>query len=73
MRWILLLATLTLNGCAVYTAANTAAFVTTDKSLTDHTLTAITPNGDCNVTNLFKGLYYCEIRDIGKTYNRSPL
>jgi hypothetical protein len=73
MRWILLIVILTQTGCAVYTTASTATFLATDKSLTDHALTAITPHSDCNFTNVFKGQYYCEIRDISKTYNRNPL
>jgi hypothetical protein len=73
MRVILILLVLNLQACAVYTVASTATLVTTDKSLTDHAMTAVTPNGDCSMLNVIKGLYYCEIRDIGKTYNRSPL
>jgi hypothetical protein len=73
MRWIILLATFALSGCAVYTTVNTAAFLATDKSLTDHAVTQAVPKSDCNVTNVFKGQYYCEIRDISKTYNRNPL
>lgn len=74
MRWILLLAVLPLTGCAVaYTAASTTTFVITDKTLTDHALTAITPRGDCNATHLLQGKYYCEIRDPATTYNRNPL
>ena len=73
MRWIILLVTLTQTGCAVYTAASTVTYLATDKTITDHALTGVTPNGDCNAANLFKGRYYCEIRDISVTYNRSPL
>ena len=73
MRYLLIGLVLTLNGCAVYTAASTATLITTDKSLTDHAVTAVTPNGDCSMINVFNGRYYCEIRDISKTYNRSPI
>jgi hypothetical protein len=73
MRWLILIVTLTQTGCAVYTTANTATFLATDKSLSDHALTQVVPNSNCNFTNVFKGQYYCEIRDIAKTYNRNPL
>jgi hypothetical protein len=72
-RALVIIAVLCLNGCAAYTVASTATLVTTDKSLTDHAMTQVTPNGDCSIMNLFKGLYYCEIRDISKTYNRNPI
>jgi len=73
MRYLLITLILTLNGCAAYTVASTATLVSTDKSLTDHAVTAVTPNGDCSMLNLFRGQYYCEIRDISKTYNRNPI
>lgn len=73
MRYILISLIITLNGCATYTAASTASLIVTDKSLTDHAVTAITPNGDCSMLNVFKGTYYCEIRDVSKTYNRNPI
>jgi hypothetical protein len=73
MRYLLICLLLMLNGCATYTAASTAALIVTDKSLTDHVATAVTPNGDCSMLNLVKGLYYCEIRDVSKTYNRNPI
>lgn len=73
MRYVLITLILALNGCAHYTVASTATLFTTEKSLTDHAVTAITPNGDCSMLNLFKGQYYCEIRDISKTYNRNPI
>jgi hypothetical protein len=73
MRWIILLVTLTQTGCAVYTTVNTVTYLATDKSMTDHAVTQLVPMSNCNVTNVFKGQYYCEIRDISKTYNRNPL
>lgn len=73
MRCLLIVLVLTLNGCAAYTVASTASLITTDKSIADHTMTAVTPNGDCSMLNVFNGLYYCEIRDISKTYNRNPI
>lgn len=62
---------LALSGCAVYTGANTVTFIATDKTLTDHAVTLVTPNGDCSSLNVLKGQYYCEIRDVSQTYNRS--
>jgi len=73
MRYLLICLLLMLNGCAAYSVASTATLVTTNKSLTDHMITAVTPNGDCSMLNVIKGNYYCEIRDISKTYNRNPI
>lgn len=65
------------SGCAMpattivqysYSAVNTGTTASTSKSLPDHALSAIV-DGDCNVFNLFKGLYYCEM----PTYNQSGL
>jgi len=58
-------------GCAVYTGASAVSFITTDKTLTDHATTLVTPNGDCSSLNIVQGKYYCEIRDVSVTYNRS--
>ena len=55
-----------------YSAVNTGTSITTSKSIPDHALSAIT-DADCNVFNPFKGLYYCEIQDPSKTYNRSGI
>lgn len=72
-----LLLILLCSGCAApavqvanyaYSAVNTGTSVTTSKSIPDHTMSAIT-GGDCNVFNLFQGLYYCEM----PTYNQSGL
>lgn len=60
-----------LNGCAVYTVASTTTFIATDKTLTDHAATLVTPNGDCSSMQVLKGQYYCEIRDVSVTYNRN--
>jgi hypothetical protein len=73
MRILLIILVAQLQACAVYTTANTAAFVATDKSITDHALTLAVPNSDCNITNLVNNKYYCEIRDISRTYNRNPI
>ena len=55
-----------------YSAVNTGTSVTTSKSIPDYALSSAT-GADCNVFNLFQGLYYCEERDISKTYNRSGI
>ena len=73
--YITLLAFLVLGqtGCAAYTVASGTSLILTEKSLTDHTVTAVVPNGDCNIFNILNSKYYCEIRDIGQTYNRNGL
>ena len=58
------------SACAVYTVTSMTSFITTDKSLSDHTLSVVT-QADCNVTNVVKDKYYCEQRDIAVTYNRN--
>jgi hypothetical protein len=70
MKWLIIPILVTLEGCA-YTVVSTTSLVTTGKSLGDHALTAVVPNADCNVTNVVKDKYYCEVRDISTTYNRS--
>ena len=70
MKWLIIPLVLNLQACA-YTAVSTASFVVTGKSLTDHTVTAIVPNSNCNVTNPLKGQYYCEIDDPTVKYNRN--
>jgi hypothetical protein len=61
------IATASLNGCAVYTAAGIGTFAVTGKGLTDHG-TSIIARGDCNTTHLFKDRYYCEMPVV---YNRN--
>ena len=58
-------------GCAVYTAASTASYIATDKTLTDHAASTITQS-DCNaVRTVTNQTYYCELaREPGTTYNR---
>jgi len=63
----------TLSGCAVYTGVSTATLITTQKSLTDHVLTKAVPYSDCNALNLLDSKYYCEQRDVSKTYNRNGI
>ena len=69
MKWACIL-TLVLQGCA-YTAVSTATYVVTDRTLTDHALTQLVPNGDCRIDHVIKGKYYCEISNPSETYNRS--
>ena len=60
-----------LTGCAVYTVVNTATWVTTDKSLTDHGSSKLV-SADCDAVRVIqKGTYYCETRDVSTTYNRN--
>jgi hypothetical protein len=73
MRWLTLLLCLTQCSCAVYTVASTATWVATDKTITDHAVTSVVPNGDCRTSNLVTGKYYCEVRDISRTYNRNGI
>ena len=61
------------SGCAVYTVASSTTLVTTQKSISDHVLTRVVPNSDCNALNLLDSKYYCEVRDIGTTYNRNGI
>ena len=70
MKWLIIPIIAILQGCA-YTVASTTSLVATGKSLGDHALTAIVPNADCNAINVVKDKYYCEVRDIGQTYNRT--
>jgi hypothetical protein len=61
----------TLNGCAVYSVANTVTYIATDKSLTDHTSSKLV-KADCDAVRMaVNGTYYCEVRDISVTYNRN--
>jgi len=61
-----------LQGCA-YTVVSTASFVTTGKSVGDHVLSNAIPNADCTVINVVKDKYYCEVKDISRTYNRNGI
>lgn len=69
MRGIVIILALSLQGCAVYTAASVGTFLATGKSITDHGATQIT-QGDCNIANTVKGQYYCEMPVV---YNRSGI
>ena len=70
MKWLIIPVILSLQACA-YTAVSTASYVITGKSTTDHALTVIVPNSDCNVTNVVNDKYYCEQRDPARTFNRN--
>ena len=62
-----------LNGCAVYTVANTATYITTDKSIWDHTSSKLA-TADCDAVRMITDrnhTYYCEVRDVSTTYNRT--
>ena len=73
MKWLIIPIVLTLNGCAVYTVASGASLITTGKSVGDHVLSNAIPNADCQVMNVVKDKYYCEVTDISKTYNRNGI
>jgi hypothetical protein len=62
-----------LQGCAAYSLASGASLVTTGKSVGDHVLSNTIPHADCTALNLVKDKYYCEVRDISKTYNRTGI
>ena len=73
MRLLIILAiasTLTLQGCAAYTIGSGIVYLTTDKAPGDH-MSSTLAQADCNAVHVVtKGYYYCEQRDISKTYNR---
>ena len=73
IRHLLIIAVVsTLNGCAAYSVVNTAAYITTDKSMTDHATSKLV-KADCDAVRMaVNGTYYCEQRDISVTYNRNP-
>lgn len=58
-----------LQACA-YTAVSTVSVVVTGKSIGDHAVSHTVPNADCGLGNLRDDKYYCEVRDISRTYNR---
>jgi len=65
-----LLCTLSLQGCAVYSITSGIVYLTTDKALPDH-MSSTLVQANCNAVHVVtKGYYYCETRDIAKTYNR---
>lgn len=65
---ILAVAGITLNGCAVYTAASVGSYAVTGKGLGDHAGSAVT-GGDCNlIKHTVNGQYVCEMPVV---YNRN--
>lgn len=62
-----------LQGCAAYSVASGASLVTTGKSVGDHALSKLIPNADCATINVINDKYYCEVKDISKTYNRNGI
>jgi len=62
-----------LNGCAVYSVASGVSLITTQKSISDHVLSNTVPNADCTIINVMKDKYYCEVKDISRTYNRTGI
>lgn len=62
-----------LQGCATYTVVSGVSLITSQKSLGDHVLSNTIPHADCTALNLVKDKYYCEVRDISKTYNRTGI
>jgi hypothetical protein len=60
-----------LSGCAVTMGMNVASYVVSGKGTTDHAVSYIS-SSDCDgIRTITHGGYYCETRDIGKTYNRT--
>jgi hypothetical protein len=60
-----------LTGCAAYTVANTVTYIATDKSIVDHGSSTLV-SADCDAVRVIQqGTYYCEVRDISTTYNRT--
>ena len=65
---IVLLLSLSLSGCAVYTVASLGTMAVTGKAIGDHAGSAAT-GGDCNtLKHLVDGKYVCE---MPVTYNQS--
>jgi hypothetical protein len=62
-----------LQGCAAYSIASGVSLVTTGKSVGDHVLSNTIPHADCTAVNLVRDKYYCEVKDISKTYNRNGI
>jgi len=63
-----------LSGCAVYMGASVASQITTSKSIPELAVSTVT-DADCSIwawaTDNARHNYYCEVRDISKTYNRT--
>ena len=73
MKIIAVILAVNLSGCAViYTGASTASLIATGKSIPDHAATQAT-GADCSAIRVVTGEkdFYCEERDVSKTYNRN--
>lgn len=65
---VLATATISLNGCAVYTVASVGSYATTGKGIGDHVGSAVS-GGDCNlIKHTVNGKYVCEMPVV---YNRN--
>jgi hypothetical protein len=73
MKWTIIILAVNHTGCAaVYTGASTASLLATGKSIPDHAATQAT-GADCSALRVVTGEkdFYCEERDVSKTYNRN--
>jgi hypothetical protein len=73
MKILAVILAVNLSGCAmVYTGASTASLIATGKSIPDHAATQAT-GADCSAVRVLTGEkdFYCEQRDVSKTYNRN--
>jgi len=63
-----------LMGCAAVTVTNTAAWIATGRSVTDHSVGAVT-GADCDAVRMLRELtYWCETTpDAGVRYNRTGI
>ena len=65
---LLAYATISLTGCAAYTAVSLGSYATTGKGLGDHAGSTVT-GGDCNlIKHTYQGKYVCEMPVV---YNRN--
>ena len=69
-----LMLSVALTGCAAYTVTNTAAWITTGRSITDHSASSVL-GADCDTVRAVRELtYYCETTpDAGTRYNRNGI
>jgi hypothetical protein len=66
--------TATQTGCAVYTGVSMTSQIATGKSAGEHAASALT-GADCSawlmLTDNSRHSYWCEVRDVSRTYNRN--
>ena len=64
----------TLSGCAVYMGASAVSQVSTGKSIPEHAVSTVA-DANCSLWDMLMDnqhhAYYCEVRDISQTYNRT--